>query len=263
MLQTGSALKQADTKESNCPEGMSPDEWRVRIELAAAYRLVAHFGWDDLIFTHISARVPGPEHHFLINPLGIMFHEITASNLVKIDLDGNKISNSPYPVNTAGFVIHSAVHAARPDAHCVMHLHTVAGTAVSCQENGLLPVHQTAMLLNGQVAYHDYEGVAFNPDERPRLVNDLSTKSVLILRNHGTLTLGSTVAEAFTAMYFLERACQMQIAALAGGAKLITPPQQVQTLVEGQAKMESKAASQLLWSTLVRLLDKTDTSYRQ
>jgi ribulose-5-phosphate 4-epimerase/fuculose-1-phosphate aldolase len=242
---------------------VSEAEQKVRIELAAAYRMIAHYGWDDLIFTHISARVPGPDHHFLINPLGVMFGDITASSLVKIDLNGNKVSDSPYPVNTAGFIIHSAIHSSRDDAHFIIHLHTIAGTAVACQEAGLLPIHQAAMLLNGQIAYHDYEGVAFNPDERPRLVADLGSKSALILRNHGTLTVGETAAQAFTAMYFLERACQMQIAAQSGGAKLIVPSEKLQKLVEGQAKEEIKPVSQLLWSTLVRMLDKTDPSYRQ
>jgi ribulose-5-phosphate 4-epimerase/fuculose-1-phosphate aldolase len=251
-------------EQSGSPKGdMSPEEWKVRVELAAAYRLAAHFGWDDVIFTHMSARVPGPEHHFLINPLGLMFNEITASNLVKIDLQGNKVDGSPYPINAAGFVIHGAVHSGRQDAGCVVHLHTIAGTAIACQEDGLLPVHQTAMLLNGQVAYHDYEGVAFNADEGPRLIKDLGHKAVLILRNHGTLTVGPSVAAAFATMYVLERACQMQVAALSGGVKLRMPSLEIQQLVEQQAKHESGAVVQLLWATLVRMLDRTDPSYKQ
>src|ERR1700738_4602296 len=189
-------------------ERVSAEEWQARVDLAAAYRLVAHYGWDALIFTHISARVPGPDHHFLINPYGLLFGEMTASNLLKVDLDGNLVEPTPYFFNPAGFTIHSAVHAAREDAKCVLHLHTVAGVAVSCQEHGLLPINQTAMLLNGQIAYHEYEGVALELDERPRLVADLGTKNAMILRNHGTLAVGPTVAEAFLLMYFLERACE-------------------------------------------------------
>jgi ribulose-5-phosphate 4-epimerase/fuculose-1-phosphate aldolase len=263
MSTTQGHLKADEQKKLSVKERVSPEEWQIRVNLAAAYRLVAHFHWDDLIFTHISARVPGPEHHFLINPFGLMFDEITASSLVKIDLDGNLIDADAHFVNKAGFTIHSAVHAAREDAQCVMHLHSIAGTAVSTQEQGLLPVHQTAMLLNGQVTYHDYEGVAFNLDERPRLVHDLGNCSAMILRNHGTLTVGSSVAAAFITMYFLERACAIQIAASSGGAKLIEPQEQVQKLVEEQSRMERMGAERLLWPTLIRLLDKKDPSYKE
>lgn len=235
-------------------------EHALRVDLAAAYRLTALFGWDDLVFTHISARVPGPEHHFLINPYGLMFDEITASSLVKVDLDGAKVEPSDFTVNPAGFTIHSAVHAAREDAQCVMHLHTIAGTGVSCQEEGLLPLNQTAMLLNGQVAYHDFEGVALNHDERPRLVADLGAKNALILRNHGTLTAGRSVAEAFTFMYFLERACAMQIAAQAG-AKLRIPQDHVQDVVEQQSRGMGKAADMLVWPALRRRLDRLSPGY--
>jgi ribulose-5-phosphate 4-epimerase/fuculose-1-phosphate aldolase len=236
------------------------DEGQLRIDLAAAYRLAAHFQWDDLIYTHISARVPGPAHHFLINPYGMLFEEITASSLVKIDLEGNIIESQGHSVNKAGFTIHSAIHAAREDAICVMHLHTVAGTAVSSQEQGLLPCNQTGMVMNGQVSYHDYEGLALNLDERPRLVKDLGQNNVLILRNHGTLTLGRTVAGAFQRMYFLERACQMQIAAAAGGAKLITPGESVQRLVAGQVKMQASSDENLVWPALLRKLDRLGQS---
>ncbi len=232
----------------------------MRIDLAAAYRLAAHFQWDDLIYTHISARVPGPEHHFLINPYGMLFEEITASSLVKIDLEGNIIKSNGYSINKAGFTIHSAVHAAREDAICVMHLHTVAGTAVASQAQGLLPCNQTSMVMNGQISYHDYEGLALNLDERPRLVNDLGQNNVLILRNHGTLTLGRTVAGAFQRMYFLERACQIQIAATAGGAKLYTPDEKVQGLVAAQVKMQASSDENLLWPALLRKLDRLGQS---
>jgi ribulose-5-phosphate 4-epimerase/fuculose-1-phosphate aldolase len=235
-------------------------ETAIRIDLAAAYRLVALFGWDDLVFTHISARVPGPEHHFLINPYGWMFEEITASSLVKVDLHGNVVGESREMVNPAGFTIHSAIHDARKDAGCVMHLHTVAGTAVSSQEAGLLPLNQTAMLLNGKVAYHDFEGVALNHDERPRLVADLGDKSAMILRNHGTLVTGRSVAEAFTTMYFLERSCEMQVAAQ-GGGPLRIPLDHVQDVVEQQSQGLSVVADKLVWPGLLRRLDRKNPGY--
>ncbi|WP_439816045.1 class II aldolase/adducin family protein [Zavarzinia sp. CC-PAN008] len=256
---SATALRSLPSVKDRC----SPEEWALRVDLAAAYRLVAHYGWDDLIFTHISVRVPGPEHHFLINPYGMMFHEITASSLVKIDLDGEIVEPSEYLVNPAGFTIHSAVHAAREDAQCVLHCHTVAGTGVSCQEKGLLPLHQTAMLLNGQVAYHEFEGVALNHDERPRLVADLGDKGCMILRNHGTLTVGRDVPEAFTRMYYLERACAMQVAAQAGGAALHWPADAVQGVTEKQGKDAFyKMGRALVWPALFRLLDSKDPSFR-
>ena len=196
---------------------VSAEEWAVRVDLAAAYRLVALYGWDDLIFTHLSARVPGPEHHFLINPYDMMFEEITASSLVKIDVEGQPVVPTSHPVNPAGFVIHSALHMAREDAHAVMHLHTPHGQAVSAMADGLLPHTQTAMIAKHDVAYHEYEGIATYLEERERLVEDMGHKNMMILRNHGTLTVGETVAEAFIKMYFLERACEAQCLALAGG----------------------------------------------
>ncbi|MFZ0266835.1 class II aldolase/adducin family protein [Caulobacter sp.] len=242
------------------PDQVDALETAIRIDLAAAYRLVALFGWDDLVFTHISARIPGPEHHFLINPYGWMFEEITASSLVKVDLDGQVVGPTKAMVNPAGFTIHSAVHAARADAGCVMHLHTVSGTAVSSQEAGLLPLNQTAMLLNGRVAYHDFEGVALNHDERPRLVADLGDKTAMILRNHGTLVTGRSVAEAFTTMYFLERSCQMQVAAQAGGPLRI-PHDHVQDVVEQQSQGLSVVADKLVWPGLLRRLDRQNPGY--
>jgi len=186
-------------------------EWAQRVDLAACYRLVALFGWDDLIFTHISARVPGPEHHFLINPYGFMFSEITASSLVKVDLHGNKLDDTPQEINPAGFTIHSAVHAARDDAQCVLHLHSVNGVAVSAQQEGVLPLSQHSIFVLSSLAYHDYEGVALVDDEKPRLVRDLGDKRFLMLRNHGLLTVGRSVAEAFVAMYFFETTCRIQV----------------------------------------------------
>src|SRR5512143_3655712 len=209
---------------------VSETEWDLRVALAACYRLVALYGWDDLIFTHISARVPGPEHHFLINPYGFLFDEITASSLVKVGLDGGKVGASPYEINPAGFTIHSAIHAAREDAQCVLHVHSVNGVAVSAQRDGLLPLSQHAMFALASLGYHDYEGVALNEDEKPRLVRDLGNKRSLILRNHGLLTVGRTVAEAFVAMYFLEAACMMQVRAQAGGGALTRIGQ---TIVDG------------------------------
>jgi len=242
--------------------GREPAEARLRRDLAAAYRLVAHFGWDDLLFTHLSVRIPGPEHHFLLNPFGLMFEEVTASSLVKVDLDGKIVEPGEYLVNAAGFTIHSAVHARRDDAQCVIHLHTVAGTAVSSQEYGLLPIHQEAMLIHSQIGYHDYEGVAFNHDERPRLAADLADKNYLVLRNHGLLTVGRSVAEAFTRMYHLERACQMQIAALAGRSRVITPAVEIQDLAREQGLADQQVITdQYIWPALLRKLARLGADY--
>ncbi|HEX4763441.1 MAG TPA: class II aldolase/adducin family protein, partial [Usitatibacter sp.] len=200
---------------------VTAEEWAVRTDLAAAYRAVAMYGWDDLVFTHLSARVPGPGHHFLINPYGMMFEEITASSLVKIDLAGEKVMDSPYDINPAGFTIHSAVHEARPDAQCVMHLHTIEGVAVSCQKEGLRALSQQSLFPLSSLAYHDYEGVALNPEERVRLVRDLGDKHNLMLRNHGLLTCAETVPDGFLYMYILQKACEVQVRAQAGGGELI------------------------------------------
>jgi ribulose-5-phosphate 4-epimerase/fuculose-1-phosphate aldolase len=240
---------------------MSEEEWQVRVDLAAAYRLVAHYGWDDMIFTHLSARVPASPH-FLINPYGVVFSQIDASSLVKIDLEGNAIDQPGAIVNAAGFTIHSAVHANRHDAACVMHVHTIAGTAVASQRQGLLPLNQTAMLVCRDIAYHDYEGVAFDLAERPRLVADLGDKPLMLLRNHGTLALGPTVASTFLSLYFLERACAMQVATLAGGAEPTVPSEAVQALVQKQAHGGGDMVSKLAWAALIRMLDAKDTSYR-
>ena len=204
---------------------VSSDEWAIRVDLAAAYRLIAHYGWDDLIFTHLSARIPGPEHHFLLNPYNLMFEEVTASSLIKVDTDGNPVEPTPFITNPAGFTIHSAIHLAREDAQAVMHLHTPAGQAVSAHSDGLLPLTQTAMLVRGDLAFHDYEGVAVDLSERERIVADLGTKNAMILRNHGTLAVGLTIGECFVRLYFLERACQAQIMALSAGDHVNNPPQ--------------------------------------
>jgi ribulose-5-phosphate 4-epimerase/fuculose-1-phosphate aldolase len=242
---------------------VSPEEWEQRVNLAALYRLTALNGWDDLIFTHISARVPGPEHHFLINPYGLLFEEITASSLVKIDLDGNKVQETPFPVNQAGFCIHSALHMKRDDAHCVMHLHTTDGVAVASQEQGLLPMDQHAMMIHQDIAYHDYEGVALDLDERERLVHDIGDKHIMILRNHGTLTLGGSCADTFMRMFYLERSCSMQVRALAGGVAINKTNQGVadKAAKQGEAGF-SMGMGNLAWPALLRKLDRIDPSFR-
>jgi ribulose-5-phosphate 4-epimerase/fuculose-1-phosphate aldolase len=244
-------------------ERVSEEEWKIRVDLAAAYRLVAHYGWDDLIFTHLSARIPGPEHHFLLNPYQLMFEEVTASSLVKVDLDGRPVGDTPFMTNAAGFTIHSAIHMAREDAHAVMHLHTPHGQAVSAHCEGLLPLTQTAMLIRDEVAYHDYEGVAVDLEERERIVADLGTKGAMLLRNHGTLTVGETVGEAFVKMYFLERACEAQILALsASEANLNNPPQGSPEVTAQQGKMGLKmAAGALAWPALLRKAYRLDASF--
>jgi ribulose-5-phosphate 4-epimerase/fuculose-1-phosphate aldolase len=219
-LQSSKEQRMSTAEQQTSPkEAISSEEWQVRVDLAAAYRLVAHYGWDDLIFTHLSARVPGPEDHFLINPYGMMFDEITASSLVKVNLQGEIVTPSPYFINPAGFTIHSAVHAARADVLCVIHLHTDHGIAVSAQAEGLLPISQQSLFVLSSLGYHEYEGLALNEAEKSRLVADLGNKTNLILRNHGLLTVGKTAAEAFLSMYILERACRIQILAQAGGGR--------------------------------------------
>ncbi|MGZ8363248.1 MAG: class II aldolase/adducin family protein [Caulobacteraceae bacterium] len=240
---------------------VSEAEWKTRVELAALYRLVAMHGWDDMIFTHISARVPGPEVHFLINPYGLFFEEITASSLVKVDLDGAVVHETPYFINPAGFTIHSAVHAARPDAHFVLHLHTDAGVGVASQKEGLLPISQNSSLLNEQIAYHGYEGVALNHDERERLVADLGSKKLMLLRNHGTLAMGATAAEAWVGMFFLERACRQQVAALSAGRdNVLFAPEEANEANKGTGGGLGMVA-QLAWPGALRQLDRRLPGY--
>ena len=243
---------------------VSKDEWEVRVNLAAAYRLVALYGWDDLVFTHISARVPGPEHHFLINPYGWMFEEITASSLVKVDLEGRKVMPSEYDINPAGFTIHSAVHAARQDALCVMHTHTPNGVAVSAQKNGLLPISQQSMGVLSSLSYHDYEGLALNEDEKPRLVRDLGDKNYLMLRNHGLLTAAASIADAFAFMYSFEGSCMIQVRAQSGGSELIPIPQPVLDGFRMAADKVTRGVGRgtLAWPALLRKLDRLDPSFR-
>lgn len=244
-------------------EQVSVEEWKVRTDLAACYRAIAMYGWDDLVFTHVSARVPGPDDHFLINAYGMMFEEITASSLVKVDLRGNKILDSPHAINPAGFVIHSAVHEARQDVGCVLHTHTRAGIAVSAQADGLLPISQTSLFPYATLAYHSYEGIALNDDEKPRLVADLGDRNAMILRNHGLLTTGTTIADAFLLMYVLETACQIQIMAQSSGGELIHVPPPIVEGIQAQAEQVTKGlGGALIWPGLLRKLDRRDATFR-
>jgi ribulose-5-phosphate 4-epimerase/fuculose-1-phosphate aldolase len=244
-------------------ERVSAEEWETRVDLAACYRLAAHYRMTDLIYTHISARVPGPEHHFLINAFGLLWDEISASTLVKVTLDGDIVDDpTGNGINRAGYVIHSAVHRARPDVECVMHTHTASGIAVSAQAQGLLPLSQHAMRFTDSIAYHDYEGLALELEEQERLVRDLGAHKAMILRNHGLLTCGATIAEAFDLMYYLERACQSQVGAMGGGAKLNMPPREVTTKTAQQFRNLPYKANKTEWKAMLRMLDKTDGSYK-
>ena len=245
---------------------VSDEEWAVRVDLAAAYRLVALYGWDDLIFTHLSARVPGPEHHFLINPYDMMFEEITASSLVKIDVEGQPVLPTSHPVNPAGFTIHSALHMNCEDAHAVMHLHTPSGQAVSAMAAGLMEHTQTGMIARSDIAYHEYEGIATDLEERERLVEDMGDKHVMILRNHGTLAIGRSVGECFLRLYFLERACDAQVKMLSAGPDgLHNPPQGTPEKVKSQTPPAGigMVANALAWPALLRKLDRVDPGFRK
>lgn len=238
-------------------------ETQLRIDLAACYRMIAHHGWDDLVFTHISARVPGNEHHFLINPYGFFFEEITASSLVKVDAHGEKVEPSPYPVNPAGFVIHSAIHDARPDVGCVLHIHTPEGIAVSVQKEGLLPLSQQSTVALGSISYHDYEGIALRDEEKPRLVADLGQNTNLVLRNHGLLTVGANVADAYLAMFNLQRSCEIQIMAKSSGQELVNVDPAILAGVEANVVQVTKGmGSSLLWPAVLRKLERMDPSFK-
>ncbi len=241
---------------------VSPEEWQLRVDLAACYRLVAAYGWSDLIFTHISARIPGPEHHFLINPYGMLFEEVTASSLIKIDQQGEKLSDSPHPVNRAGFVIHSAVHAVREDAGCVLHTHTRAGVAVSAQACGVLPISQQSTFVLASLAYHAYEGVALHDAEKPRLQADLGQANHLMLRNHGLLVVGSSIAEAFLLMYNFESTCQIQLAAQAGGALTEVDPRIIDGVGHAMRTQTSGLGGAFAWPAMLRKLDRMGSDYR-
>ena len=243
---------------------VSAKEWETRVNLAACYRMIAHLGWDDLIYTHISARIPDTDHHFLINPLGLMFEEITASSLVKVDLNGNQLMDTPFIPNAAGFVIHSAIHEARDDAACVLHLHTDYGIAVSNQKDGLLPLCQSSIPPWASVAYHDYEGFAVNDGEKERLVDDFGDKTCLILRNHGTLTVGKSIASAFEIMFFLEKACRTQILTQSAGAALHAPSQSSidNALRDLRVVAGANGAENFVWPAILRKMDRLDSSFR-
>jgi ribulose-5-phosphate 4-epimerase/fuculose-1-phosphate aldolase len=238
-------------------------EEQLRVDLAACYRLVALYGWDDLVFTHISARIPGDAHHFLINPYGMLFEEITASSLVKVDAAGAKVVPSPYPINPAGFVIHSAIHDARPDVVCVLHVHTPEGVAVSAQKAGLLPISQQATVALASLGYHDYEGIALRDEEKPRLVTDLGRRASLILRNHGLLTVGRSIGDAFVNMFTLQRACEIQLLAQSGGAELITVDPRIVSGVKANVDTVTRGGGgALAWPGLLRRLDRMSPGYK-
>jgi ribulose-5-phosphate 4-epimerase/fuculose-1-phosphate aldolase len=248
-------------------EVVSAEEWALRCELAACYRLVAAYGWSDLVFTHISAKLPdsvtGGEHQFLINPYGLMFDEITASSLVKVDMACNTLHDTPFPVNPAGFVIHSAVHEARPEAQCVLHTHTRAGVAVSAQKHGILPISQQSTFVLASLAYHAYEGVAFRPDEKPRLQADLGQADYLVLRNHGLLTVGRSIPSAFLSMYTFENTCCIQIDALTGGSELTqVDPRILAGMADVMRIATAGQGAQIAWPALLRKLERTDPSYK-
>ncbi len=257
-------MQSPDNVSSEVKHRVSAEEWTTRVNLAAAYRLVALFGWDDLVFTHISARLPGPEHQFLINPYGMMFEEITASSLVKVDLSGQKLMDSPYEINPAGFIIHSCIHAARSDAMCVLHIHSLDGIAVSAQKDGVLPISQQSLFVLASLAYHDYEGVALNPEEQPRLVRDLADKTYLMLRNHGLLTVGASPAEALLAMYVFQAACTIQVRARSGGGELIPIRTPILRGAEAAARQVTRGlGASLIWPGLLRRLDRENPGYAQ
>jgi ribulose-5-phosphate 4-epimerase/fuculose-1-phosphate aldolase len=241
---------------------VSPEEWQMRVDLACAYRLVAHHGWDDLIFTHLSARIPGPDNHFLINPMGLLFEEMTASALVKVDLAGRILSPTDFFINAAGFTIHSCIHAARHDVGAVFHTHTVAGIAVSSQKQGLLPISQMALGFYNMLAYHDYEGLALNESEIPRLVADLGGQKALILRHHGLLSAGMSVGEAYLILFMMEKACQIQLAAQGNDVELALLPQSMADLVAHQTQSAFGFAGEMAWQAAKRKMERLDPSFK-
>ena len=251
---------------SNVKDQVSAAEWQTRVDLAACYRLIAFYGWDDLIFTHISAKVPGTED-FLINPYGMMFHEITASSLIKVDLAGKKLMESQYEINPAGYTVHSAVHEVRPDANCVLHTHTPAGVAVAAQKCGLLPLSQQSLFVLSSLAYHDYEGVFLREDEKPRLQADLGDKHFYILRNHGLVTAGGSIADTFLMMFIFQRACEIQVMAHSGGGELVHIPQAVldgaTQMMAGVMRTPVGMGGALPWPALLRKLDAQMPGYDQ
>lgn len=263
-MQNETKIEVVLNSQDSIKDSVSAAEWQMRVDLAACYRLIAMYGWDDLVFTHISARVPDSEDEFLINPYGLLFEEITASNLVKVNQACEKVAPSPYDINPAGFTIHSAVHQARDDAHCVIHLHTSDGVAVSAQTQGLLPISQQSLFPLSNLAYHDYEGIALNPEEKVRLVADLGDANFMILRNHGLLTCASTVADAFLFMYIMQRACEVQIKAQSGGSALTMIPAQILAGIQAASEEVTRGAGgNIAWPALLRKLHRTDPSFAE
>jgi len=251
-------------RQPSIREQVSAEEWKLRVELAAAYRIACGFGWEDQIFTHFSVRIPGPERHYLLNPFGYLFDEVTASNLVKVDGDGTLIlDQTGAGINPAGWVIHGAVHEARDDGHCVIHTHTVAGVAVSCQKEGLMPINQQSLGIVHDLAYHDFEGIALDAEEKVLLVKDLGNKNNLILRNHGLLTVGDTVGSAFIRMYALARTCEIQVQTLAGNKPIYPVRDDVVARVAHQTRPDRMSRSvQLAFDAMVRRQDRADQSYK-
>jgi ribulose-5-phosphate 4-epimerase/fuculose-1-phosphate aldolase len=250
--------------QANRPAHVSAEEWALRVELAACYRIFDHLGWTELIYNHITARVPGPETHFLINPFGLTYREVTASNLLKIDLDGNKVEESPWPVNPAGFVIHSAIHANVPDAHCVMHTHTTAGMAVACKADGLDWNNFYSAQVYNQVAYHDFEGITVNPDEQERLLASLGDKRLMILRNYGLLAWGETIPEALVRLWTLQRSCEIQHAAETLPGRSIALSEEVRRqCARVSLQFDPKyGGGRDVFEALRRTVDAEDPSYR-
>lgn len=259
-------MTQSATVTPYRPAEISTEEWELRVQLAACYRIFDYFGWTELIFNHISLRVPGPEHHFLINPFGLWYKEVTASNLVKIDLDGNIVGHSDYPVNKAGFIIHSAIHAAREDALCVMHTHTTETMAVACQRDGLRTDNFYSTFLDGDVTYHDFEGLTVFADEKERLVASLGNKNIMLLRNHGSLTVGETIPLALTRMWTLQRACEVQLASHASGSEVIpVPAEAIRASQQGNDDQNEEMKTpieQMVFDALLREIDRIDASYK-
>ena len=242
----------------------SADEWETRVQLAACYRIFDMLGWTEMIFNHISLRVPGPDRHFLINPFGLWYRELTASNLVKVDIEGNPVDSSQWPINRAGFVLHSAIHAARADTHCIMHTHTTAGMAIACQRDGPSPDNFYLALILDQIAYHDFEGVTVRDDEKPRLVASLGDKNILILRSHGLVACGRTIPEALLRLWTVQRACEIQCAAQATGRPLVEIPSEVLERVATTPRQlePGEPTDRKLFAALLRRLDATDKSYQ-
>jgi ribulose-5-phosphate 4-epimerase/fuculose-1-phosphate aldolase len=257
--------------QTNGAARYSPEEWALRVELAACYRIFDMRGWTEMIFNHITMRVPGPEHHFLINPFGLHYSEVTASNLVKIDLDGKIVGHSDYPVNPAGFVIHSAIHAAVPDAQCIIHTHTTAGMAVASSKRGLVPSNFYAAQAFDEIAYHDFEGPSVHDDEKARLVRDLGGKRMMILRNHGLLVHGKSIPEAFVIHNRLNRACEVMVAQSAIDDGLLVPRPVIDSFAFAEKQTTTTLENAVLphthyrrtFDAMVRLLDRVDTSYRE